>query len=84
MVLPVHEAVAVQVVDSQGYLVENIEGQLLRHHLPPLQQVQSVLSFEILSHDVVMIAIIEHLEHFNDVWVVLSRNRGTICLRISN
>lgn len=84
MALPVHEAVAVQVVDSQGHLVKNIEGQVLGHHLPSLQQVQSVLSIEILGHNVVVVAIVEHLEHFNDVRVVLSRDRGTICLRISN
>lgn len=79
-----HKVVAVQVVDSERYLIENIECQLLPNHLLPLQQLQRVPPLEVLGHDVDVTAVVEHFEHFDDVGVVLSGAGGTIWRRISN
>lgn len=66
-----HETIAVEVVYCKHCLVEKAEGQVLGDHLPPLEEFQRIPPLQVLGDDVVVGAVVEHLEHFDDIGVVL-------------
>ncbi len=77
-----HEFVYMNVVYCKNKLIKNIESQLLRDGFMFLQKLKGVFSLKVLGDDIIVGVVLEHFVHFNDIWMVLSQAKITICLRI--
>lgn len=79
--VPVHDAVGVHGAHRRGHLVEDVAGLLLGEVVPLHDDVEQLPPLAVLSHDVLVLGLLEDLVDLEDAGVVLRGGRRTMRLR---
>jgi hypothetical protein len=82
--VPVHDAVAVQVVHGQQNLIEDVKGLFFGQFLLLPEVLEELAAFDELADDVVVLSVFVHAEYFDDVGVVLHLKVTTTSRKMLN